>query len=125
MLGRAPDAPGVNAPRASGTLASHYAPHAPAYRVASSELLREVAERVESGARVAVLARARARPAGFAGAWIAAPADAPRYAHDLYANLRALDMRDITAMLIEDVPDDDAWLAVRDRVARAAHYREG
>ena len=54
-----------------------------------------------------------------------APDDALRYAHDLYANLRRLDAPGLTAMLIEDVPDDDAWLAVRDRLARAAHCRVG
>ena len=125
VLGRAPAAPGADAPRASGTLASHYAPRAPAQLVVARELLREVARRETQGERVAVLARTVARPAGFAGTWIEAPADAPRYAHDLYANLRALDAPDIAAMLIEDVPDDAAWLAVRDRLARAAHYRDG
>jgi len=125
VLGRAPGAPGVDAPRASGTLASHYAPRAPAHRIAAGELLRELGARGTQGERVAVLARTVARPAAFAGAWIAAPVDVPRYAHDLYANLRALDAPGIAAMLIEDVPDDDAWLAVRDRLARAAHYRDG
>jgi L-threonylcarbamoyladenylate synthase len=125
VLGRAPDAPGADAPRASGTLASHYAPHAPAQLVAAGEMLREVTTREAKGERVAVLARTVARPADFAGPWIAAPADVPRYAHDLYANLRALDVPGIAAMLIEDIPDDDAWLAVRDRLARAAHSRDG
>ena len=125
VLGRALDAPGADAPRASGSLASHYAPHAPAHRLATGELLRELGARETKGERVAVLARTLARPAAFAGAWIAAAADAPRYAHDLYANLRALDSPGITTMLIEDVPEDDTWLAVRDRLARAAHYRDG
>jgi L-threonylcarbamoyladenylate synthase len=119
VLGRAPQAPGADAPRASGTLASHYAPHAHAHRVAPAELLPEAARRETNGERVAVLARTIVRPAGFAGAWIGAPADAPRYAHDLYAHLRALDAPGVTAMLIEDVPGDDAWLAVRDRLGRA------
>jgi L-threonylcarbamoyladenylate synthase len=125
VLGCAPVAPGVDAPRAPGSLASHYAPHAPAHRVIAGELLHEVTAREAKGERVAVLARTVARPAEVAGPWIAAPADVPRYAHDLYANLRALDAPGITAMLIEDIPDDDAWLAVRDRLARAAHYRDG
>jgi L-threonylcarbamoyladenylate synthase len=125
VLGRAPDAPGVDAPRASGTLASHYAPQAPARLVAAGNLLRELSDRETRGEQVAVLACTVARPIAFAGAWIAAPINAPRYAHDLYANLRALDTPDITAMLIEDVPDDNAWLAVRDRLARAAHNSEG
>ena len=119
VLGRAPIAPGMDAPRASGTLASHYAPHAPAHRVAAGELLRELGALAAQAERVAVLASTVARPAGFAGAWIAAPTDAPRYAHDLYANLRALDAPGITEMLIEDVPADNAWLAVRDRLMRA------
>jgi L-threonylcarbamoyladenylate synthase len=119
VLGRAPEAPGVDAPRASGTLASHYAPHAPAQLVGAGELLRAAAGCEAQGERVAVLARTVVRPTVFAGAWIAAPVDAPRYAHDLYANLRALDAPGITAMLIEDVPGDDAWLALRDRLGRA------
>ena len=45
----------------------------------------------------------------------------PRYAHDLYANLRALDAADADAILIEDVPDEPEWLAVRDRLTRATH----
>ena len=121
VLGRAPEAPGADAPRASGTLASHYAPQAPAHRVAAGDLLREVAERAAKGERVAVLARNVARPAVFAGLWAAAPRGALRYAHGLYANLRTLDAPGITAMLIEDVPDDDAWLAVRDRLTRATN----
>ena len=125
VLGCAPVAPGVDAPRASGSLASHYAPRAPAHRVAAFDLLRDLRGRENIGERVAVLARTIARPAEFGGAWIAAPADAPRYAHDLYANLRALDAPGIAAMLIEDVPDDNTWLAVRDRLARAAHYGDG
>jgi L-threonylcarbamoyladenylate synthase len=125
VLGRAPEAPGTNTPRASGTLASHYAPHAPARRVTPGALLREISGLEAKGERVAVLARTVARPAGFAGLWAAAPHDALRYAHDLYANLRTLDAPGLAAMLIEDVPDDDAWQAVRDRLARAAHHRVG
>jgi L-threonylcarbamoyladenylate synthase len=119
VLGRAPNAPGADSPRASGTLASHYAPHAPTRLVASGGLLQEVARRTSRGECVAVLARTAVRPAGFTGAWVAAPADAPGFAHDLYADLRALDAPGVTAILIEDVPDDSAWLAVRDRVTRA------
>ena len=43
------------------------------------------------------------------------------YAHDLYAHLRALDAADADVLLIEDVPDEPAWLAVRDRLTRATH----
>ena len=80
----------------------------------------EVAQRGQRARTIAVLARTVARPAGFAGAWIAAPPDAARYAHDLYANLRALDATGATAIVVEAVPDDAQWQAVRDRLARAS-----
>jgi len=51
--------------------------------------------------------------------WIDAARDPARYAHDLYANLRALDAMQATAIMIEAVPDDPAWQAVRDRLTRA------
>jgi L-threonylcarbamoyladenylate synthase len=121
VLGRAPTAPGADAPRASGTLASHYAPHATARLVAGGDLLSELAHSAASGERVAVLARTLSRPRDFVGAWIVASAAAQGYAHDLYANLRALDLPGVKAILIEAVPDDPDWFAVRDRLTRATN----
>ena len=119
VLGRAPRAPDAAAPRASGTLASHYAPRTPAVLIAPRALRAEIAQFDEHDERVAVLARTVVRPAEFSDLWISAPAAAAGYAHDLYANLRALDAADADVIAIEAVPDDDAWLAVRDRLARA------
>ncbi len=119
VLGRAPQAPDAGAPRASGTLASHYAPRTPAALIAPDAMLTELARRAAQGVRVAVLARTGVRPAALADVWIPAPADAAAYAHDLYANLRTLDAANAEAILIETVPDDDAWLAIRDRLGRA------
>jgi len=115
-LGHAPRAPDAQAPRASGTLASHYAPRTASRLVAASALARQAQI---GSALVAVLARTVNRPAQIAGHWIAAPRDAAAYAHDLYANLRALDATGAAAILIESVPDDTAWQAVRDRLVRA------
>jgi L-threonylcarbamoyladenylate synthase len=108
-----------NSPRASGTLASHYAPKTPASLVAPDVLRAEIAQLDERDENVAVLARTAAKPADFAGAWIVAPADASTYAHDLYANLRKLDAANADVILVEAVPDSDAWLAVHDRLVRA------
>jgi len=119
VLGRAPGAPGASAPRASGTLASHYAPRTPATLVAPRILHAEVGQLLDRDEDVAVLARTVARPVDFSGSWIHAPVGAAAYAHDLYANLRALDAANADAILIETVPDGEAWLAVRDRLARA------
>ena len=121
VLGMSPRAPDAQAPRAPGTHVSHYAPHAPARRVSSGALLREIAKLVENGGRVAVLARTVARPAEFGGAWLTAPSDTARYAHDLYANLRGLDVPGVTVIVVEDVPADASWLAVRDRLTRATN----
>jgi L-threonylcarbamoyladenylate synthase len=66
-----------------------------------------------------VLARGVRAADGFDGTWLAAPADPAGYAHDLYANLRALDGSDADAILVEAVPASPEWLAVRDRLARA------
>ena len=121
VLGRAPDAPSAGAPRASGTHASHYAPRTAAFLVDPRALPTEIQRLVERDEVVAVLACGVAKPAQFDGPWIAAPADAEGYARDLYANLRALDVAGADAILIEAPPAEGAWLAVRDRLARAAH----
>ncbi len=121
VLGGEPSGRDVRAPRASGSLASHYAPRTPALLVAPGVLGAEVLQLAERDERVAVLARTVAQPAAFDGAWHAAPRAPEAYARDLYAALRALDAADADAILIEDVPDDPAWLAVRDRLTRATH----
>ncbi|MEP7328445.1 MAG: L-threonylcarbamoyladenylate synthase [Betaproteobacteria bacterium] len=118
VLGFTPHAPNAGAPRASGTLASHYAPRTPSRLVAPGDIASECA-RVDVNA--AVLAQMVEKPRGFAGCWISAPKDAAGYAHDLYSNLRLLDAAGASAILIENVPDNAAWLAIRDRITRAAH----
>lgn len=102
------------APRASGTLAAHYAPATPVRLVAPDELLRAVS----GTGRAAVLAM-RDATAG-AVAWIAAPRDPARYGHDLYASLRALDAAGAREILVEAPPAAPEWEAVNDRLSRAA-----
>jgi L-threonylcarbamoyladenylate synthase len=114
VLGALPRARDAAAPRASGTLAAHYAPATPVRLVAAGELEIELAR---SG-RAAVLAMRVALPGVIA--WIAAPPDAARYGHDLYANLRSLDAAGADVILVELPPVEPAWEAVNDRLARAA-----
>jgi L-threonylcarbamoyladenylate synthase len=109
----------ADAPRASGTLASHYAPATPANLVAPDAVSAEVALLAGRDERPAVLARLATPPADFDGVWLAAPHDPAAYAHDLYANLRRLDAADADVLVIEDVPDAPQWAAVRDRLGRA------
>ncbi len=94
-------------PRASGRLASHYAPHTPTYLVPR--------ERLSADAAVLALGDL---PAGISG--IALPRDAAAYAQALYASLRALDQMRRARIQIEMPPDTPDWLAIHDRLRRAA-----
>ena len=118
-LGQSLQKADATAPRASGALASHYAPRTPASLVAPDVLRAELVQLDARDEIVAVLARRLAPPAEFDGVWLQAPADAAAYAHDLYANLRTLDAANADVILVETVPGGDDWLAVRDRLVRA------
>ena len=120
-LGRAPLSTDGGAPRASGTLAAHYAPRTPASLLDGDVLRAELGQLTDRDERVAVLARTLSPPEDFDGVWIAAARDPAGYARDLYAHLRALDAAAADSILIEDVPHEPAWLAVRDRLTRATH----
>jgi L-threonylcarbamoyladenylate synthase len=107
-------------PRAPGTLAKHYAPQTP-LMIMEPDLLLELARSMtRQGQKVAVLARSVLQPLFEGVTWIAAPRDAAGYAHELYANLRALDDAGCSAMLVEQLPLDPAWAAITDRLMRAA-----
>jgi L-threonylcarbamoyladenylate synthase len=113
-------APTVDSPRASGTLAAHYAPATPLL-VMEDDLLLELAATLTGQAQtVAVLARSALQPVHSGVTWIAAPRDAPSYAHALYANLRTLDTAGCDVLLVEQLPQSPEWAAVNDRLGRAA-----
>jgi L-threonylcarbamoyladenylate synthase len=48
------------------------------------------------------------------------PADAAGYAAHLYAALHTLDDAKVDRIIVDLPPDAEAWLAVRDRLRRAA-----
>jgi L-threonylcarbamoyladenylate synthase len=104
------------APRASGTLAAHYAPRTALSLVASTEFDSEVSE----PANVAVLALREPQGDIRVTSWITASSDPTRYGHDLYANLRTLDASGAKRIVVEAPPNNPAWEAVNDRLARAA-----
>lgn len=119
VLGVVPRDRDADAPRASGTLASHYAPRAPLVLADRSALASRVRAGTDEGRRVAVLFRGSAQPLAAAVSRIA-PDEATAYAHDLYANLRALDANGADLIVVEQPPAEAAWEAVRDRLSRAA-----
>ncbi len=120
VLGEPPLPPSASSPRAPGTLASHYAPSTPVQLAPAQELL-SVVDELSRQLRVAVLAR-RPAPRAFGDVpWIELPSHVEGFARGLYAALRELDAHGCERIVVEEVPEDDAWLAVRDRLRRAAH----
>lgn len=113
-------APHADTPRAPGMLASHYAPATTLLLLEADLLLELVTTLARQGKRTAVLARGTRQPLLDGITWIAAPADVAAYAHDLYANLRALDAAGCDAILVEQPPLAAEWAAVNDRLMRAA-----
>jgi L-threonylcarbamoyladenylate synthase len=110
-----------SAPRASGTLAAHYAPNTRTLLVPADALHAMLAQHETREERIAVLARSQREPEGFDGTWIIGPGDPAGYAHALYANLRALEASHADVILVESIPTTPEWLAVRDRLSRATH----
>lgn len=122
VLGVLPAAPDQQAPRASGTLDAHYAPHTPVALIAHDRLKESVQALLAKGRSVALMAFAPQQLEQFAAlaGWCQLPAEPVAYAHDLYADLRALDLLHADIILVEALPDDTAWQGVNDRLRRAA-----
>jgi L-threonylcarbamoyladenylate synthase len=120
VLGMPLGAPGSQSPRAPGTLPKHYAPRTPLMLIEADLLLELAGSMARQNQRVAVLARSALRPVAGDITWIAAPADARGYAHELYSNLRTLDAAGCAAILVEQPPLATEWAAIQDRLMRAA-----
>jgi len=124
VLGTVPCTPDAAAPRASGTLAAHYAPRTPLVLVAAAELPALQTRLAQAGRRVALIGRGRLAD-GPATASVVLPVDAAGYAQGLYAALRAMDAAGAELILIETPPTGPDWRAVHDRLRRAAHDSAG
>ncbi|GGY99827.1 L-threonylcarbamoyladenylate synthase [Pseudoduganella plicata] len=123
VIGAMPVAPDASAPRASGTLESHYAPKAPVALLSGDQVAGVLNALADKGRRVALihysplLTRASAQHP--------LPEDPAGYAHGIYAALRAMDGTDAELILVESPPQDDSWLGINDRLRRAAHGAHG
>lgn len=118
---------GEHSPRASGTLEAHYAPRTPLRLLPRAELLKHWAAAREQGQRVLLLMQDTMPESGDGRVSDGMPFDgivlagrAVRYGHDLYAALRRLDARSSDLILVEQPPQTSDWLAVNDRLRRAA-----
>jgi L-threonylcarbamoyladenylate synthase len=118
LLGEPLAAADEGAPRASGTLPSHYAPKAHVKLVKRVEMLEMLSS--HKGRRLGVLALEVKVPRLNPVLQRVVPAIAAQYAHDLYATMRALDAQNVDLILVETPPASPAWAAIHDRLARAA-----
>jgi L-threonylcarbamoyladenylate synthase len=110
----------LESPRVPGGTPSHYAPTTAMAIVPSGEIDAHAAALSEGGRRVAVLAQRLPLKSHKYVTWINAGRRPEQFGHDLYANLRTLDKAGCQQILVQDVPDGEAWDAIRDRLRRAA-----
>jgi L-threonylcarbamoyladenylate synthase len=114
-----------DASRASpGMDARHYAPRARVVVCERAEVLLHAAKALLQSTRVGVVQRGGEAADGATSIiWRVLPDDPEAYARALFATLHELDDAGCELVVIEDVPDDDRWWAVKDRLRRAATPR--
>jgi L-threonylcarbamoyladenylate synthase len=119
--GQQPSAPLLGpAPRASGTLAAHYAPEAK-LRLMSARALQTALDLLGAdAAHLAVYARAAVHTSSERVILRRMPDDAAATAQQLFAVLRGFDAAGARLIWVETPPDDAAWEGVTDRLTRAA-----
>jgi L-threonylcarbamoyladenylate synthase len=108
------------APRASGTLESHYAPNA-RVRLMDAKALQTALDLLgEDAANIAVYSRAVVASKSSRIIRRRMPDDALATAQQVFAVLREFDTKGVKLIWIETLPLDAAWDGVRDRLQRAA-----
>jgi L-threonylcarbamoyladenylate synthase len=133
-----PTAPDADAPRASGTLESHYAPTATVQLMTALELQSAIEAYVSNANRtasegaagsaaatgtVAIWSRSPVQLHAASAAlfqWQAMPLSAQDCAHQLFAQLRDFDAQGAAHIWVEAPPQSPEWDGVRDRLTRAA-----
>ena len=109
-----------NAPRAPGTLESHYAPNA-TVRLMDAKAIQTALDLLGAdAAHIAIYARSIVRIKSSKIFYRRMPDDALATAEQLFAVLRDFDAQDVKLIWIEPVPESTQWDGVRDRLARAS-----
>lgn len=107
------------APRASGTLESHYAPRAKVRLMPGEQIQAALDVLGQDAKHIAVYTRTTQRAAR-AVVQRRMPADAAACAQELFAVLRELDATGVKLIWVETPPEGAEWDGVRDRLQRAA-----
>lgn len=109
-----------DAPRASGTLEAHYAPHAKVRLMDAGAIQTALDLLGADAAHIAIYARSIVRIKSDQVLYRRMPDDAAATAQQLFAVLRDFDAKGVKLIWIEHLPATAAWDGVRDRLARAA-----
>ncbi|MDB5891118.1 MAG: threonylcarbamoyl-AMP synthase [Polaromonas sp.] len=110
------------APRASGTLESHYAPDAKLRLMDAAALQTALDVLGADAAHIAVYARATLRIRSGKVKYRRMPDDALAAAQQLFGVLREFDAHRVGLIWVETPPDMPAWDGVRDRLMRASAH---
>jgi L-threonylcarbamoyladenylate synthase len=120
LVGEVDVGPAADSPRMPGSTPAHYAPLTALEIVPIERLEETVANLAANGLKAAVLAMRPPLRAHRNATWINAGKKLETYAHNLYSHLRTLDKIGASKILVQQVPADERWDAVRDRLTRAA-----
>jgi L-threonylcarbamoyladenylate synthase len=112
------------APRVPGDRVLHYAPSTPLEIVGSDDLEAKAGEVVARQEKVAVLAMRPPLHTKRYMTWINAGKKPDTYAHNLYNHLRTLDRAGCVRILVQELPPDERWAAILDRLQRASGMGE-
>jgi L-threonylcarbamoyladenylate synthase len=108
------------APRASGTLESHYAPNARVRLMDALALQMALDVLGAQAAGIAIYSRAILHTASGKVPRRRMPDDAQETARQLFAVLREFDAQGVQLIWVETPPESPEWEGVRDRLKRAA-----
>jgi L-threonylcarbamoyladenylate synthase len=114
---------GQPAPRASGTLESHYAPRAKVRLMSAADIAQKLQALGPHANNLGLWCVERPDDGNGLGAgvvWSAQPQVAAQAAHDLFSVLRELDAHGVLQIWVQLPPDTPDWEGVRDRLQRAA-----
>lgn len=106
--------------KAPGQHLIHYAPRTKTILIASDEIGLQLKKYIDEP--VALITYSQMSIVDYSNLHhVCLSALAKNYAHDIYRVLRELDDKNFSRILIEAVPDDIEWAAIRDRLTKASH----
>jgi L-threonylcarbamoyladenylate synthase len=117
---RTPEELAQAAPRASGTLESHYAPNAKVRLMDAAQLQAALDLLGNEAAAIAIYSRVILKTPSPGVVRRRMPDDAAETARQLFAVLRDFDAQGVALIWVETPPDTPEWAGVRDRLQRAA-----